>query len=40
MVTIRMFEERVNELYRSGKMPGLAHLYIGGRRSPSASARA
>src|SRR6478736_1263596 len=29
MVTIRMFEERVNELYRSGKMPGLAHLYIG-----------
>jgi pyruvate dehydrogenase E1 component alpha subunit len=29
MVTIRLFEERVNELYRSGKMPGLAHLYIG-----------
>jgi pyruvate dehydrogenase E1 component alpha subunit len=29
MVTIRTFEERVNELYRSAKMPGLAHLYIG-----------
>ena len=29
MVTIRAFEERVNELYRSAKMPGLAHLYIG-----------
>jgi acetoin:2,6-dichlorophenolindophenol oxidoreductase subunit alpha len=29
MVKIRFFEERVNELYRSAKMPGLAHLYIG-----------
>ena len=29
MVTIRLFEEQVNELYRSAKMPGLAHLYIG-----------
>jgi pyruvate dehydrogenase E1 component alpha subunit len=29
MVTIRLFEERVNELYRSARMPGLAHLYIG-----------
>jgi len=29
MATIRAFEERVNELYRSAKMPGLAHLYIG-----------
>jgi pyruvate dehydrogenase E1 component alpha subunit len=29
MATIRFFEERVNELYRSAKMPGLAHLYIG-----------
>jgi pyruvate dehydrogenase E1 component alpha subunit len=29
MVTIRLFEERVNELYRSGRMPGLAHLYTG-----------
>ena len=29
MVTIRLFEERVNELYRSGKLPGLAHVYIG-----------
>jgi TPP-dependent pyruvate/acetoin dehydrogenase alpha subunit len=29
MVKIRLFEERVNELYRSAKMPGLAHLYIG-----------
>jgi acetoin:2,6-dichlorophenolindophenol oxidoreductase subunit alpha len=26
---IRTFEEHVNELYRSAKMPGLAHLYIG-----------
>ena len=29
MRTIRAFEWRVNELYRSAKMPGLAHLYIG-----------
>jgi len=29
MLRIRVFEEQVNELYTSGKMPGLAHLYIG-----------
>lgn len=29
MVRIREFEEMVDELYRSAKMPGLAHLYIG-----------
>lgn len=29
MLRIRVFEEHVNDLYRSGKMPGLAHLYIG-----------
>ena len=29
MTRIRLFEEQVNELYRSAKMPGLAHLYIG-----------
>jgi acetoin:2,6-dichlorophenolindophenol oxidoreductase subunit alpha len=29
MVLIRVFEEQVNDLYRSAKMPGLAHLYIG-----------
>jgi len=29
MVTIRIFEEEVNDLYRGAKMPGLAHLYIG-----------
>jgi acetoin:2,6-dichlorophenolindophenol oxidoreductase subunit alpha len=29
MVRIRLFEEQVNELYTGGKMPGLAHLYIG-----------
>src|ERR687891_2507066 len=29
MRRIRTFEEHVNELYRSRKMPGLAHLYIG-----------
>ena len=29
MLRIRHFEEQVNELYRGGKMPGLAHLYIG-----------
>ena len=26
---IRLFEEQANELYRSAKMPGLTHLYIG-----------
>lgn len=29
MATIRRFEEQVNELYTSARMPGLAHLYIG-----------
>lgn len=29
MVSIRMFEERVNDLYTRALMPGLAHLYIG-----------
>ncbi|MCL4488680.1 MAG: thiamine pyrophosphate-dependent dehydrogenase E1 component subunit alpha [Chloroflexi bacterium] len=29
MVKIREFEERVNDLYKSAKMPGLAHLYSG-----------
>ena len=29
MARIRAFEEKVNELYTSAKMPGLAHLYIG-----------
>lgn len=29
MLRIRIFEEHVNDLYTSGKMPGLAHLYIG-----------
>src|ERR1700733_15179504 len=29
MGKIRLFEEQVNDLYRSARMPGLAHLYIG-----------
>lgn len=29
MMKIRLFEEQVNELYKTGKMPGLAHLYSG-----------
>jgi pyruvate dehydrogenase E1 component alpha subunit len=29
MLRIRLFEEQVNELYTSARMPGLAHLYIG-----------
>lgn len=29
MATIRAFEEQVNELYVTRRMPGLAHLYIG-----------
>ncbi len=29
MAKIRAFEEKVNELYQSAKMPGLAHLYSG-----------
>jgi TPP-dependent pyruvate/acetoin dehydrogenase alpha subunit len=29
MVSIRIFEEQVNELYTRALMPGLAHLYIG-----------
>ena len=29
MTQIRLFEEHANDLYRSAKMPGLTHLYIG-----------
>jgi len=29
MLAVRLFEERVNELYTRALMPGLAHLYIG-----------
>lgn len=29
MVTIRLFEERIQELYARGLIPGLVHLYIG-----------
>jgi acetoin:2,6-dichlorophenolindophenol oxidoreductase subunit alpha len=29
MVRIRFFEEQVNDLYRTARMPGLAHLYSG-----------
>jgi pyruvate dehydrogenase E1 component alpha subunit len=29
MTLIRLFEESANDLYRSAKMPGLTHLYIG-----------
>src|SRR5512141_1846213 len=29
MAKIRAFEEQVNDLYKSAKMPGLAHLYTG-----------
>ncbi len=29
MLSIRAFEEQVNDLYRRALMPGLAHLYIG-----------
>jgi pyruvate dehydrogenase E1 component alpha subunit len=29
MLKIRYFEEQVDELYKTGKMPGLAHLYSG-----------
>src|SRR5215472_7434698 len=29
MLKIRLFEEQVNQLYLSAKMPGLAHLYSG-----------
>ncbi|MFB3738218.1 MAG: thiamine pyrophosphate-dependent dehydrogenase E1 component subunit alpha [Candidatus Velamenicoccus archaeovorus] len=29
MLRIRRFEEHVNQLYLSAKMPGLAHLYVG-----------
>ena len=29
MTRIRLFEEQVNELYTTARMPGLAHLYVG-----------
>lgn len=29
MLKIRKFEEQVNDLYQTARMPGLAHLYIG-----------
>lgn len=29
MIRIRLFEEQVNDLYKTARMPGLAHLYSG-----------
>ncbi len=29
MIKIRLFEEQVNDLYKTARMPGLAHLYSG-----------
>src|SRR5258708_34364314 len=29
MLRIRLFEEQVNALYKTARMPGLAHLYSG-----------
>ena len=29
VLTIRLFEDRVVDLYARGEVPGLAHLYIG-----------
>ena len=29
MVTIRLFEEKIIDLYARGLVPGLAHLYVG-----------
>jgi TPP-dependent pyruvate/acetoin dehydrogenase alpha subunit len=29
LLKVRLFEEQVNELYHTAKMPGMAHLYIG-----------
>jgi len=29
MVTIRLFETRVSELFAKGKLPGFVHLYLG-----------
>src|SRR5574341_2481831 len=29
MLKIRVFEEHVNDLYQTRRMPGLAHLYVG-----------
>ncbi len=39
MFKIRTFEEHVNELYQSAKMPGLAHLYVTPSPPPGACAR-
>src|SRR5258708_34951572 len=32
MLRIRLFEEQVNDLYKTARMPGLAHLYSGEER--------
>ena len=29
MITIRQFEERVRQIFRTGVMPGFVHLYAG-----------
>src|SRR5690348_4757915 len=29
MIRIRLFEDQVNDLYKTARMPGLAHLYSG-----------
>ncbi len=32
MVTIRLFEEKIVDMYARGLVPGLAHLYVGEQR--------
>ena len=39
MATIRRFEERVQEEFSKGGIPGFVHLYAGEEAWPSASAR-
>jgi pyruvate dehydrogenase E1 component alpha subunit len=38
MLLIRRFEEKVEERFRAGELPGFLHVAIGRRRSASASA--
>jgi len=37
MLLIRRFEEKVEERFRAGELPGFLHVAIGRRPSPSAS---
>jgi TPP-dependent pyruvate/acetoin dehydrogenase alpha subunit len=39
MVRIRLFEEKLQELFAAGRLPGFVHLYVGEEASRSVRVR-